>query len=552
MREKVSESKTLLKQWHYKRNISLNPEKLTQGSSKKAWWICDKFHEWEAVISNRKTRSCPYCSNQKVGSDNNLALLNPTVVKQWHPTKNDNLSPDMVTPGSTRKIWWICDKGHEWEAVIRKRMHPNNPTGCPYCTNRKISSGNNLAFLNPTLAKQWHPTKNGGLSPDIVTPGSARKAWWVCDKGHEWEAAVYSRKKNGCSKCSNQSSESEIRILTELMSIFDDATSRYKIKSLELDVYIPFFNIGIEYDGYYYHKSRESKDRNKNKVLEKEGVFLVRVRQHPLQPISSLDIVHIKDKLTKETLNELMSTLKPLVDKNHSEKIRDYLLETRFVNQSLFNEYMSYFPNPFPENSLEYLFPKLCKEWNYEKNKPLLPSNFSQGSGRKVWWICQKGHEWETTIDTRTVNNCGCPYCAGRTISTDNNLEFLNPKVAKQWHPTKNGSFSPNMFTQGSHKRAWWVCSKGHEWETVIYSRKTRGCPYCAGKKISSDNNLAFINPTLAKQWHLTKNNDLSSDMVTPGSEKKAWWICDKGHEWEARINSRKTRGCPYCARRKR
>jgi hypothetical protein len=106
---------------------------LTQGSSKKAWWVCDKGHEWKAVISNRQTNGCPYCSNQKVGPDNNLAFLNPAVVKQWHPTKNVILSPDMVTPGSEKKAWWVCDKGHEWEAVINSRR----TRGCPYCARQK-------------------------------------------------------------------------------------------------------------------------------------------------------------------------------------------------------------------------------------------------------------------------------------------------------------------------------------------------------------------------------------------------------------------------------
>ena len=628
MRKKVSESKDLLKQWNYKRNTGLNLEELTQGSGKKAWWICDKGHEWKATIAKRtlpkKPSGCPYCAGKKAGSDNNLAVLNPSLAKQWHPTMNYELTPDMVTPGSNqkawwicdngheweasinnrnkgrgcaycsgrraslsnnlavlnpsltkqwhptmnyeltpkmvtlgsnKKVWWICDKGHEWEAVIASRASANS--GCPYCSGLKIGLDNNLTVLYPTIAKQWHPTKNGELTPDTVSPGGHNKVWWICEKGHEWKASTGKRTRpdnpTGCPKCTNQSSEPEIRILTELMYIFDDVTSRHKIKSLELDIYIPPIKIGIEYDGSYYHKNKESQDKSKNKAIEKEGVKLIRVRHHPLRPISSLDIIHIKDKLTKDTLDKLMSTIKLLVDKSHLGKINSYLLETEFVNQSVFQEYMSYFPDPFPESSLEHLSPKLCEEWNYKKNKPLLPSNFTPGSGKKVWWVCGKGHEWEAVICSR--KRSGCPYCAGKKVGSDNNLEVLNPEIAKQWHPTKNGELTPEVVTLGSNKKVWWVCGKGHEWEAIISHRtsaeKPTGCPYCSGLKIDSGNNLAVLYPTIAKQWHPTKNGELTPEVVSPGTDKKAWWVCGKGHEWEAVICSRKRSGCPYCAGKK-
>jgi len=484
MRKKVSESETLLKQWNYKRNTNLSPDRLTQGSNKKAWWVCNKGHEWESAIKNRNKRGCPYCSGQKIGLDNNLAVLNPSLAKQWHPTKNGDLYPSMFTVGSGKKVWWICNKGHEWKTAVGHRARVNQPTGCPYC--------------------------------------------------------------------SNQSSEPEVRILTELMSIFDDAISRHKIKSLELDIYIPSFDIGIEYDGFYYHKDRAPQDNNKNKALRKEGIKLVRIREHPLQPISTLDIIQVENRLTKKTLDKIMLTLKFLVNKTYSEKIKDYLLETKFVNQSVFQKYMSYFPDPFPEKSIKHLHPKLCEEWHYERNKPLLPSNFPQGSGRKVWWICDKGHEWEAVIGTRARTNqpSGCPYCSGQKIGLDNNLAVLNPLLAKQWHPTRNGNLYPSMVAPSGKDNIWWVCDKGHEWEASVNSRQKGGCPYCSGRRVCSDNNLAVLNPSLTKQWHPTKNDDLFPDMVTTGSNKNVWWFCDKGHEWSAKVVNRKIRGCPYCSGR--
>ena len=59
-----------------------------------------------------------------------------------------------------------------------------------------------LAVVNPVLAKEWHPTKNGALLPEFVSAHSNKKVWWQCEKGHEWEAVINSRNKgHGCMIC---------------------------------------------------------------------------------------------------------------------------------------------------------------------------------------------------------------------------------------------------------------------------------------------------------------------------------------------------------------
>ena len=64
-----------------------------------------------------------------------------------------------------------------------------------------------MAIVSPSFAKQWHPIKNGKLTPFDVSKGSNKKVWWKCDKGedHEWEAFVNSRTgmNLGCPICSN-------------------------------------------------------------------------------------------------------------------------------------------------------------------------------------------------------------------------------------------------------------------------------------------------------------------------------------------------------------
>jgi coenzyme F420-reducing hydrogenase beta subunit len=85
-----------------------------------------------------------------------LAETHPEVAKQWHQTKNGNLTPNDVTSGSSKKIWWKCDKGddHEWETKI---CHMTKGSGCPICSNHIAVLSNCLATLNPELSKEWHP-----------------------------------------------------------------------------------------------------------------------------------------------------------------------------------------------------------------------------------------------------------------------------------------------------------------------------------------------------------------------------------------------------------
>ena len=139
-------------------------------------------------------------------------------------------------------------------------------------------------------------------------------------------------------------------------------------------------------------------------------------------------------------------------------------------------------------------------------------------------------------------------------LSHNYNLQVINPELAKEWHPTKNDNLTPANVTSRSKKKVWWLCEKGHEWQAHIHHR-TNGspCPHCSGRKASKEYNLEIVNPELAKQWHPTKNCELKQKNVTPHSDKRVWWICEKGHEWPASISNRsKGTRCPYCIGRKK
>jgi hypothetical protein len=181
----------LAHEWHPSRNGTLTPSDVAPMSEWKAWWVCGKGHEWQAMICNRaRGAGCPYCAGTKPAPDRCLGTINPALASQWHPSMNGSLTPDRVTPMSGRKVWWICEKKHEWQATIANR---NRGNGCPYCIRKRVAPDTCLAAVNPELAREWHPTLNMPLTPQDVRPFSNKQVFWLCDKGHAWQAPIHSR-----------------------------------------------------------------------------------------------------------------------------------------------------------------------------------------------------------------------------------------------------------------------------------------------------------------------------------------------------------------------
>lgn len=197
----------LLREWDSERNLPLTPETVSYGSKKKVWWTCAHGHHWQAAVHTRtgSGTGCPYCSGRfPIPGENDLATKYPLLAQEWNTEKNGDLTPDQVLPGSHCIVWWRCAHGHQWHAQVKSRV---NGSGCPVCTNRTVQSGDNdLATQLPALAKEWHPTKNGTLTPEHIAPASNRKVWWICDKGHEYQAVVSTRtqRNGGCPYCANK------------------------------------------------------------------------------------------------------------------------------------------------------------------------------------------------------------------------------------------------------------------------------------------------------------------------------------------------------------
>ena len=468
---------------------------------------------------------------------------NAQLMAEWNWEKNNDadLNPQKLTCGSGIRVWWKCANDHEWQAMIFNRKKGR---GCPYCAGRYATKGiNDLQTVNPSLSKEWNYDKNNGLTPSDVLPNSNKKVWWVCSNGHEWQATTNSRNRgNGCPVCSigQKTSFPEYAIIYYLKKYNLEVLHSYKENGYELDIYIPSKKVAIEYDGYYWHNNKTKNDLEKNHKCLVDGIKLYRMREG----LTSLNDIS-KDYLVNRYQDNLSEVLVEIL----SDIVGTYV-DVNLARDSIAIENLR--EHTHKSNSLLLTNPEISSEWNFNKNGKLSPDVISAGSNKKVWWKCRKGHDWQATISSRNSGN-GCPYCSGRrAIKGENDLLTINPVLAKEWNYEKNGNLKPEEHSTNTPKKVWWKCSVGHEWQARISHRNNgSGCPYCSGRyAVKGENDLLTINPMLAKEWNYEKNKELTPENVLPNSNKKVWWKCSKGHEWQAIIaNRNKGKGCPKCAK---
>ncbi|GAA1230291.1 hypothetical protein JOF42_000378 [Microbacterium phyllosphaerae] len=193
--------------WHPELNGDHTPEQFVAGSAHMAWWRCpEKGHDYQASILNRviHNRRCGYCARSKAHPSTNLAVTHPDTASRWHPTRNGNLTPADVLAGSKKKVWWRCEaQGHHYLAPVLTQARGN---GCNVCSGHVIDEQNCMRTTRPDFARQFHPAKNGSLTPDNTLATVRRRVWWRCEEhGHEWCATGSNRVigRTGCPFCSN-------------------------------------------------------------------------------------------------------------------------------------------------------------------------------------------------------------------------------------------------------------------------------------------------------------------------------------------------------------
>ena len=503
---------------------------------------------------------------------NDLATTHPELLELWDYQKNET-TPQEVTHGSNKIVWWKCRAGHGYQQAIHKKTSRNS--GCPVCSGHLTVSGvNDFATIYPEIAREWHPTKNGDLRPSTLSKKSGTKVWWQCKCGHEWQATPHARATDhtGCPICSQRrlTSFPEQAIFYYIKKLYPDAVNRYKDifnNGMELDIYVPSIRFAVEFDGAAWHNTEAAhkKEKLKYDICKENNITLFRVKEHTGKEWKDVaDAIYCVQK--RKTAAELQPTIQAIIDSIDRESNMWTRRNPRRYRSSIVvdiehdaNEIRKYL-TPIP-NSLSDLMPDLVQEWNVKRNGVLKPDMFGVNSNDKVWWKCSKcGHEWQTTIIHRGgKRNSGCPECAkqqrGKTftkhrVAERGSLAEKNPTLAAEWHPTKNGNLTPAHITEKRSANVWWKCLKcGYEWEASPNNRsKGVGCPCCSGRvpKIG-ENDFQMLYPEVAKEWDYEKNGELKPEQFLPKSGKKVFWRCSIcGYEWQTEIRNRTNgHGCP-------
>lgn len=278
--------------------------------------------------------------------ESTLAYHNPELINEWHPSLNRDKTPYNISYGSGYKAWWIMRYNDpntgkifdfEWQSAV---YHRSAGEKCPYLAGKKVFAGfNDFATICPELKEQVHPKKNCGLSATDILAYSNKKIWWLYSYDDpstgkhfefEWEATPASRIENsGCPFLSGQ----------RIWSGFNDLKTRY---------------------------------------------------------------------------------------------------------------------------------PRIASEWNYKKNKKN-PEEYMPNSREEVWWIYPYDDpktgkhfdfEWKAKITNRVQDDSGCPYLSNNAVWEGfNDLASKRPDIAEEWDYDRNKNVLPNMVTLFSNKKRWWKCS---------------------------------------------------------------------------------------------
>jgi hypothetical protein len=453
---------------------------------------------------------------------NDLETTHPELAKQA-----DGWDPKSVIAGTGKKLNWICEKGHRWDAAGSTRV---KGSGCPVCVNQKLLVGyNDLATTNPELAKEAD-----GWDPRSVLAGTNKKLNWKCSKGHKWTAQGNDRSSGkNCPFCSNH----------RVLAGYNDLATTHPELAKEAHGWDPkTVSAGSV-------KNRNWKCANQHKW---------KVSPNARTSKNTTGCPSCRNRKVLAGFNDLATTHPELAKEAHgwdptkiiagSEKKveweceRKHIWEAPITNRTRLKSGCPYCINQkvLPGfNDLATTHPELANEahgWD--------PTKILAGSAKKLDWKCFKDHIWSATGNSRTSKNpSGCPTCGNRKVlSGFNDLATTHPELAKEAH-----GWDPTKISAGSEKKVEWECEKKHIWEARIDHRATgSGCSICSNLKVLTGfNDLATTHPQLALQalgWNPNK--------TIAGTNKKLKWKCSEGHVWIT-TGSNRVAGfnCPSCAK---
>lgn len=311
----------LWEEWDFLRNIDIDISKVTKGSEKIVFWKCKKCNSsFDLKVEHRKRgMNCPYCRGLRINKTNSLKSLRPDIAKLW--SENNNISPNEIGIGSSKEFYWNCEECKEvYKMSVNKKT---NGRGCPFCAGYRTSKKMSLGGIYPEISKEWHPIKNGELTPFDVSKSSGKKVWWKCNNcNSDYQMTIDKRtsmKYNAktCKICSNGMSFGE-KIMYKILSDSDINFEKEKVftwkRNSKYDFYLPEHSCIIEIHGMQHYKEtfsklggRTLKEEKENDELKRKKALENGIKNYFEIPCLSFDIKEFKSNLQK---NNLLNILK--------------------------------------------------------------------------------------------------------------------------------------------------------------------------------------------------------------------------------------------------
>jgi hypothetical protein len=571
MRLHVSDVPHLAQRWASDLNNDSEASFVGAGSRKVYWWRCQDVpdHVWESSPHDLSKR-CPICHPRRPSLPQSLKGLYPEIANEIDRTVPDQPNGEDLLPQSNKKLWWRCQFGHLYQATVQQRTKHHRQ--CPECLSlalvpdhkrgKRLSIAYNLASEYPDIADELHRSLNGDITAAEVSPKTSKKYYWQCSRNsnHVWQTSVSNRTRLGsnCPYCFNQTSRGELRVFSEIKSVFTNAEHRWRTEGREIDVWLEDLKVGIEYDGAYWHKNTLDKDDAKISFFDDMGIQIIRIREEPLVASRDLDIP-VRNPVTKDDIDQVLELLSTIVSLTaaQAEGVQAYIGQRSFCDETGYKQLLLGCDKPPLERSLA-ANPAVADTWHVELNFPLKPSDVWIGSNTYAWFACETcGKAFKAKIHKRAsiVQNVGkCKQCSSM-LRGEALLKDVNPSLFSELAEGMNHKVDLSSLRPRSNRALWWRCHlvDSHVWKANVAHRSNgTGCPYCAGRRVDGRNSLSAVNPSLAARWDYERNDDLVPSNVTASSSRKVWWRCSYNdyHRFEAIIYNmaRRPQACPYCS----
>lgn len=341
---------------------------------------------------------------------NSLAKVHPELVPEWSE-KNLPLTPDKITYGSNKLMWWKVACGHEWQASVKARSSGEK---CPICSGSRVVEGiNDLTKVKPELAAEWS-MKNNDLKPTMVTIGSHKKVIWKGKCGHEWVATVKSRTINGtgCPYCSHNAI---LEGFNDLASQMPEIAAEWSERNAPL---LPN-QVTVFANRKVWWKCKECGNEWNTLISTRSGGSKCPYCSGLILLKGFNDFATTHPQLAGEWSERNFPLTPDKVNFRSRRNVWWKCRECGYEWKSVINARVKGIECPVCAdravlpgyNDLATTDAHLLDEWDYERNKDITPAAVSRNSMKSVWWKCSLGHSWKAKISERTVGGKGCTVC---------------------------------------------------------------------------------------------------------------------------------------------